>query len=184
MCLDTCVRAYGRDRLRLCASCGTATTFGNYSSARNACAAARACLRSCDRPGSRALAAGRTWTSRTLKAEWAARESHTSVIDAAGAIYVIGGIGGDAFYHDVWASTDGGTRPDSRRGGWSGGTGWVLTGTWHGGDLRSLQLGLRWPRVRAGVCAIGFRCRARWQVSRGRAVLSRRRGLADMGTRP
>ncbi len=37
---------------------------------------------------------------------------HTSVIDAAGAIYVIGGISGEgsAFYKDVWASTDGGAR--------------------------------------------------------------------------
>jgi hypothetical protein len=30
------------------------------------------------------------------------------VIDAAGAIYVIGGYSG-TFYRDVWASTDGGT---------------------------------------------------------------------------
>jgi hypothetical protein len=50
------------------------------------------------------------------------------VIDAAGAIYVIGGYGGsnytDVWYlNDVWASTDGGARPDSRRG-WSG----VLSG--------------------------------------------------------
>ncbi len=40
------------------------------------------------------------------------------MIDAAGAIYVIGGgeaIGG-VYFHDVWASTDGGARPDSRRG--------------------------------------------------------------------
>jgi hypothetical protein len=36
------------------------------------------------------------------------------VIDAAGAIYVIGGwTGGFTFYQDVWASTDGGVRPDS-----------------------------------------------------------------------
>ncbi len=68
----------------------------------------------CDRPGSRALAAGITWTCRTAKAGWAARESHTSVIDAAGAIYVIGGYnGGYTYYQDVWASTDGGARPDS-----------------------------------------------------------------------
>jgi hypothetical protein len=30
------------------------------------------------------------------------------VIDAAGAIYVIGGLGSTGFYSDVWASTDGG----------------------------------------------------------------------------
>ncbi len=67
------------------------------------------------------MAAGVTWTSRTLKAEWAAgRAFHTSVIDAAGAIYVIGGSSmadhSLYFYPDVWASTDGGARPDSVQG--------------------------------------------------------------------
>ncbi len=34
---------------------------------------------------------------------------HTSVVDAAGAIYVIGGRSGDdTYYNDVWVSTDGG----------------------------------------------------------------------------
>ncbi len=56
--------------------------------------------------------AGVNWTSRTANAEWAARAYHTSVVDAAGAIYVIGGIGGDFVYNDVWASTDGGAWPD------------------------------------------------------------------------
>jgi hypothetical protein len=50
------------------------------------------------------------------------------VIDAAGAIYVIGGfgeppIGGYINYNDVWVSTDGGARPDSRRGYSRGTTG-------------------------------------------------------------
>jgi hypothetical protein len=59
--------------------------------------------------------AGITFSNRTLKAEWAARYGHTSVVDAAGAIYVIGGIFGDfTYYQDVWVSTDGGARPDSR----------------------------------------------------------------------
>ncbi len=37
---------------------------------------------------------------------------HTSVIDAAGAIYVIGGSGDTApyYYSDVWASINGGAR--------------------------------------------------------------------------
>jgi hypothetical protein len=35
------------------------------------------------------------------------------VIDAAGAIYVIGGYGSFTSFNDVWASTDGGARPDS-----------------------------------------------------------------------
>ncbi len=58
---------------------------------------------------SRAFAAGVTWASRTLNAEWAARHAHSSVIDAAGAIYVIGG-SGPGYFNDVWASTDGGAR--------------------------------------------------------------------------
>ncbi len=37
------------------------------------------------------------------------------MVDAAGAIYVIGGCndGSSTFYKDVWISTDGGARPDS-----------------------------------------------------------------------
>ncbi len=60
---------------------------------------------------SRASAAGITWTSRTAKAQWGRRGYHTSVVDAAGAIYVIGGTDtGSSYFHDVWASTDGGAR--------------------------------------------------------------------------
>ncbi len=49
-------------------------------------------------------------------APWAARQGHTSVIDAAGAIYVLGGEGDGAtrYPNDVWASTDGGARPAKR----------------------------------------------------------------------
>jgi hypothetical protein len=36
------------------------------------------------------------------------RFGHTSVIDAAGIIYVIGGFSFGTYYQDVWASTDGG----------------------------------------------------------------------------
>ncbi len=54
------------------------------------------------------------------------------MIAAAGAIYVIGGSNFGTWYSDVWASTDGGARPDSV-GGWSGGRlggySGVLTGT-------------------------------------------------------
>jgi hypothetical protein len=60
-------------------------------------------------------AAGVTWTSRTTSAEWASRAYHTTVIDAAGAIYVIGGFDGGTTYKDVWASTDRGA--DRTRGG-------------------------------------------------------------------
>jgi hypothetical protein len=67
---------------------------------------------------SRALAAGVTWTCRTASAPWAGRYGHTSVIDAAGAIYVIGGgdYSGRTVYQDVWVSTDGGARPDIVKG--------------------------------------------------------------------
>jgi hypothetical protein len=73
----------------------------------------------------RALAAGITWTSRTLAAGWAARAQHTSVVDAAGAIYVIGGVGGGTDFQDVWASTDG----CARAGLALGLVGGVLVGT-------------------------------------------------------
>ncbi len=69
-----------------------------------------------NRPGSRASAAGDPWTCRTANARWDARAPHTSVVNAAGAIYVIGGEGYDGTnegsrFQDVWASTDG-ARPD------------------------------------------------------------------------
>jgi hypothetical protein len=51
------------------------------------------------------------WRCRTASAPWAGRYGHTSVIDAAGAIYVIGGFDSDrtlTLYNDVWKSTDGG----------------------------------------------------------------------------
>ncbi len=75
-------------------------------------------------------AAGRTFSNRTLKAEWAGRYFHTSVVDASGAIYVIGGYDGSGtYYNDVWASTDGGARAGLQQGGC---TGWVLQGYYGG----------------------------------------------------
>ncbi len=62
----------------------------------------------------RPRAAGASWTSRTSSAAWAVRSQHTSVIDATGAIYVIGGSAKGGFFssytylNDVWASTNGG----------------------------------------------------------------------------
>ena len=41
------------------------------------------------------------------------------MVDAAGAIYVIGGSGSRGYLQDVWVSTDGGAWPDSVGGGWS-----------------------------------------------------------------
>jgi hypothetical protein len=55
-----------------------------------------------------------------MTAPWAARLGHTTVVDAvSGAIYVIGGRSSTGTNYDVWASTDGGARPDSGVG-WSG----------------------------------------------------------------
>ncbi len=58
------------------------------------------------------------------------------MVDAAGAIYVIGGngYGSTGLLNDVWASTDGGARPDSV-GGWVDGVlegvlEWVLSGNY------------------------------------------------------
>ena len=42
----------------------------------------------------------------TRKAPWDARYEHTSVIDAAGNIYVLGGYNNDNIYSDVWMSAD------------------------------------------------------------------------------
>jgi hypothetical protein len=55
-----------------------------------------------------------SWALVIARAPWAARVAHTSVVDAAGAIYVIGGTkGGSILYQDVWISTDKGAEPDS-----------------------------------------------------------------------
>ena len=65
-------------------------------------------------PGWRTSAAGVTWGKPTESTGWAARYGHTSVIDKTGAIYVIGGVSYDRGHvNDVYASTDGGARPDS-----------------------------------------------------------------------
>jgi hypothetical protein len=48
-------------------------------------------------------------------APWAEREGHTSVVDAADAIYVIGGHARNAVnYHDVWVSTNKGASRSQR----------------------------------------------------------------------
>ena len=53
------------------------------------------------------MPAGTTWTLVIANAPWAARFSHTTVIDSAGAIYVLGGgSSSKTFFNDVWASTD------------------------------------------------------------------------------
>jgi hypothetical protein len=100
---------------------------------------------------SHTLAAGVTWTDLTSGAPWKARFAHTSVVDAAGAIYVIGGQSFGTNYQDVWASTDGGARPGSAKG-WSGGTRRVLRGYsrgYYGGtksSSRCTEEGKAWAR--------------------------------------
>jgi hypothetical protein len=113
------------ERLPLCASwlcgpsLGTAATRGIHSSARDG----RACVVAFGAIGrSRALAAGATWNNRTTSAPWAARYGHTTVIDIAGAIYVIGGFGSTGSFNDVWVSTDRGADRATSEGGGSGGT--------------------------------------------------------------
>jgi hypothetical protein len=58
-------------------------------------------------------AAGETWALVIASAPWAGRHGHASVIDAAGAIYVLGGC---CSYNDVWVSTDGGADRTRVRG--------------------------------------------------------------------
>ncbi len=59
------------------------------------------------------------------------------MVDAAGAIYVIGGYSNGTYLQDVWVSPDGGARPDSF-GGLSAGTrGGTRVGTQ--GVLRSTK---------------------------------------------
>ena len=58
-----------------------------------------------------ARAAGASWTLMTASAPWAARKAHTSVIDAAGNIYVLGGNSlvdavNASSCNDVWRSAD------------------------------------------------------------------------------
>ncbi len=59
--------------------------------------------------------AGASWKRITASAPWAARQGHTSVLDAAGNIFVLGGSGdGDTTYNDVWRSADHGAAPAGR----------------------------------------------------------------------
>ncbi len=57
------------------------------------------------------VAAGATWAHRTTSAPWANRSGYATVVDAAGAIFVIGGLADDGhtrtYYNDVWKLTDG-----------------------------------------------------------------------------
>jgi hypothetical protein len=97
-----------------------------------------------------------SWTLAIASAPWAARYGHTSVVDAAGTIYVIGGSGGfgTTFYQDVWVSTDGGARAGLGQGTRVGTMG-VFGATrgysrYSGGALGTLAvLGVLWGTHRA-----------------------------------
>ena len=145
-----CVRAIPSDcnYARVCAAalCApshrTAAACGIYSSARAArCGRARAVAFGATGRARARSAAGVTWTCRTASAPWAGRAQHTTVVDAvSGAIYVIGGRDGSGtVLSDVWASTDGGVRPDSvagRSGGSGGTTGYYgFSRVLHGGTV-------------------------------------------------
>ena len=102
---------------------GAAATGGVESPARNGSSDGRACAFAvCAIGRSPRVHAGVTWTNRTTSAPWAARICHTSVVDAAGAIYVLGGDSGN-YLNDVWVGTDRGAGP-TRAGYWG-----VLRGT-------------------------------------------------------
>ncbi len=106
----------------------------------------------CHRPVARTLAAGVTWRCRTSSVPWRGRAYHTSVIDAAGAIYVIGG---GTSNNDVWASTDGGARTGLGQGGWLGGTlGGYYRGT-QGGTTGALPGYSRDTTGRTTGCSMG-----------------------------
>ncbi len=97
-----------------------------------------------------------TWALVTASAPWTARLGHSTVIDAAGAIYVIGGYGGGSTeFQDVWVSTDGGAERTPSRViegysmvgicGITGGTCGVLTGSL--GGIEGV-LGVTWAYFR------------------------------------
>ncbi len=80
-----------------------------YSRCSNAAVPALLVLQS---GGHRPRAAGGTWTCLLANAPWPARYRHTTVIDAAGTIYLMGGAvaRGDQInvYNDVWVGTNNG----------------------------------------------------------------------------
>ena len=109
VCVCVCV-----DRLRASAphGCMSPLVARRVCRARPAAGSqpSRAWLRLVPSSGYTRLAAGVTWRLVIASAPWAARFGHTSVVGAAGAIYVLGGgrYGFTGYLNDVWASPDGG----------------------------------------------------------------------------
>ena len=59
-------------------------------------------------------ATGVTWSLVTSNAPWAARCMHTTVIDAAGTMYLIGGQSYTGYLNDVWSSANKGVNRTQR----------------------------------------------------------------------
>ncbi len=116
LCVGVCVCVVVCPCLSVCVRLGVPLLHRRYCIARPATRGQpRVCVCVCATGRSVAWAAGATWKSRTTGAQWAARFGHTTVIDAAGAIYVIGGNNGPhGIRNDVLKSADGGA--DRTRG--------------------------------------------------------------------
>ncbi len=100
VCVFVCVRVRVRARARVCVCLC-------FRACARACVCVRRHVRFCVFAVS-PRAAGVTWSLMTTRAPWAGRYLHTTVINASGAVYVIGGCDGDTHYTDLWARTDGG----------------------------------------------------------------------------
>jgi hypothetical protein len=110
VCVRAPMRVWGGGGGGVCVCvCARARVRACVCACVRACVRMRVCVCACVR-------AGAMWRSRTITAPWAARYGHTTVVDAAGTIYVIGGTdGGGTFFNDVWVSTDGGARAGLRK---------------------------------------------------------------------
>ncbi len=127
-------------------------------------------------------AAAATWRLVVANAPWAARGYHTTVIDAAGAIYVIGGWSGRGidYYNDVWASTNGGA---GRARGYSRGTQRPLEDYYAGTQGYSSTLVLeRHARCSQVALTAGSRETLRQRYSRGTIGDFEVRGYSKTGS--
>jgi hypothetical protein len=132
-CITACVCKLSRGcSCRVC-ECVWATGLGR--------ADARLCVCVCHWSFGHA-AAGATSKLVIASAPWAARYLHTTVIDAAGAIYVIGGYGSSlTYYNDAWSSADGGAGRARGALNYMGTTAYavVVRGSVFGCSLRALK---------------------------------------------
>jgi hypothetical protein len=95
-------------------------------------------MRACAGVGRRRRrAAGVTWSLVTSNVPWAARFGHTTVIDAAGTMYLIGGFDDATNLNDVWQSPDKGA--SRTRGGTPGVLQQYSRGTQRVGTRRNIR---------------------------------------------